>query len=163
SVWVLQVQTQNNVTMTNVTGGGGTWVHCPNCHITNPSGFTADAWYNLSGNAGTTSGISFTLSGSSGNVFSVNFYELLPPPGATASFDASAAATPSSCTTCNGPTLVLAATDAVIMNPGGAPATGWNACRAPYVTDSNGSCIGLDLSAGSTTLAINFTKASNPE
>src|SRR5713226_5177306 len=32
SVWILQVQVPNHgVTMTNVTGGGGTWVHCPNC------------------------------------------------------------------------------------------------------------------------------------
>ena len=163
SVWVLQVQTQNNVTMTSVTGGGGTWVHCPNCHVTNASGFNADAWYNLSGNAGTTSGITFTLSGSSGNVFAVNFYELLPPLGYTASFDAAATATPTSCTTCSGPTLVLAATDAVIMNPGGASAAGWNACAAPYITDANGSCIGLDVPAGSSTPQITFTKSSNPE
>ena len=163
SVWVLQVQTQNNVTITSVTGGGGTWVHCATCHVTNASGFNADAWYNLSGNSGTISGITFNLSGSSGNVLSANFYELLPPPGYTASFDVAATAAPSSCTTCTGPTLVLAATDAVIMNPGGAPSAGWNACSAPYITDPNGSCIGLDVPAGSSTPTIKFTGSSNPE
>ena len=163
SVWVLQVQTQTNVTITSVTGGGGSWVHCANCQVTNPSGFSADAWYNLSGNAGTTSGITFNLSGSSGTVLSANFYELLPPPGYTASLDTAGKATQSSCTTCSGPTLVLAATDAVIMNPGGAAAAGWNACSAPYITDANGSCIGLDVPVGSTTPTIKFTGSSNPE
>src|SRR5260370_26892012 len=40
SVWIIQMQVPTHgVTMTNVTGGGGTWVHCPHCHLDNPSGF----------------------------------------------------------------------------------------------------------------------------
>src|SRR5690242_5047418 len=118
SVWILQVQTGNcnpschpsGASLVSVSGGGGQWVHCPNCLVSNPNGFTADAFYNLSGNAGTDQGITLTLSGSSGTVFSVNFVELLPPPGTTASLDTSGTAAPSNCVTCNGPTLTLTGT-----------------------------------------------------
>lgn len=173
SVWILQVQTGNcapscsptNVTITSVTGGGGTWTACPNCHVQNPSGFNADAWYNLSGSAGFAgSGMTITLSGSSGSVFSVNFVELLPPPGTTASFDVAGTAAPSNCMTCNGPTLALTGTDAVWMNPGGSGSLSWNASGpSPYFTDYNGGTVGLNIPSGTTTPTKAFKNSSNPE
>src|SRR6267378_264767 len=71
SVWVIGTSTPNNVTITSVTGGGGTWIKCPNCHIFNPAGYSVDAWYNLTGNAGTTQGITINLSGQSGAFFNI--------------------------------------------------------------------------------------------
>jgi hypothetical protein len=163
SVWVVQIQTTNNVTITSVTGGGGTWVHCPNCHVTNPSGLNADASYNLSGNAGTSQGITITLSGSSGSIFGANFYELLPPPGSTASFDDSGISAPTGCTVCSGVTLThITGTDAIITNPGGPGQHVWNAWSAPYFMDSNGAGIALNVTSGAApTLA--FQAAHNPE
>ena len=152
SVWVLEVQGPNNFTIASVTGGGGQWVHCPNCHATNPSGFNVDAWYNLSGNAGEDgSHLAFTLSGSAGSFISVNFEELLPPPGTTASYDTSGVSTPTNCsgtsaTPCAGVSLTLSGTDAVISNPGGGPHASWNSWSAPYITTSNGSGWALNVS-----------------
>jgi hypothetical protein len=152
SVWILSVQTQNNVTITNVSGGGGTWVHCPNCHATNH--YNIDAWYNLSGNAGTSTGISITLSGASG-FFSGQFIEVLPPPGTTASFDASAIATPTNCsgtssTPCTAASLAgsISATDVIIQNDGGAAEAAWNSWSAPYIEDANGYGICLNCTSG---------------
>jgi len=74
----------------------------------------------LTGTAGTSQNISVTLSASSGAVFGETFYEILPPAGFTASYDTSATAIGTACQTCATPSLTLTATDAVIINPGGA-------------------------------------------
>ncbi len=154
SVWILSVQTQNNVTMTSVAGGGGTWVHCPNCHSTNPSGHNIDAFYNLTGNAGTTAGITITLSGNSG-FFSGQFIEILPPPGATASFDTSGIAAPSNCsgtssTPCTAVSLpgISGNTDVIVQSDGGAAEAAWNSWSAPYIEDANGYGICLNCTSG---------------
>jgi phage tail sheath gpL-like len=81
SVWVIDIQTINNVTITSVTGGGGTWIKCPNCHASDNAGNNVDAIYNLTGNAGTTQNITINLSGPSGNAFNVDLVEFLPPVG----------------------------------------------------------------------------------
>ena len=138
SVWILEVQVPSHgVTITNVTGGGGTWTHCPKCHVDNPNGFDADAWYNLGGNAGTAGGISFTLSGNSGAFISVNFVELLPPAGTTAFYDDSGTAIRSGCSgKSSTPCLAvgglnITATDVVWQNPGGAGQAAWNSWSFP--------------------------------
>lgn len=154
SVWIMQVQTPNNVTISSVSGGGGQWIHCPNCHAVNSNGgFSTDAWYNLTGNTGTYNGITITLSGSSGSFFGANFVELLPPAGYAASYDTSGTATPTNCSgsaggTCTGVTLSLSATDAIWTNPGGASNTGWNSWSAPYVTDATGGGTSLNTVDG---------------
>lgn len=162
SVWVIAIQTSNNVTISSVTGGGGTWVHCPNCHGINASGFNVDAWYNLTGLAGTSQNISITLSASSGAVFGETFYEILPPAGSTASFDTSNVGTGSNCTSCATPALTLTATDAVIINPGGAASHGFDSYASPYITDWNGAGIGLNIAPGTATPSKTFLNASNP-
>src|SRR5260370_6792398 len=89
TVWVAEVQTTNNVTITSVTGGGGAWTLCPasSCHLfSSTPARNVDMAYNLTGNAGT-SQITINLSGASGAVLGANFFEFLPPAGSTASFD----------------------------------------------------------------------------
>ncbi len=158
SIWVLQVLTPTNVNMTGVTGGGGAWVHCLNCKVTNlctagvngcPStgGFTSDAWYNLSGNAGTTTGISFTMSASS-TFTNTTFYEFLPPPGTTAIYDDSGTAAPVGCNPCTGVQLNnITGTDLVLQMQGGPAA--WNSFSAPYSLTADGNGYALNVNAGS--------------
>ena len=166
SIWVFQIQVPNHgVTITNVTGGGGTWIHCPNCHVDNPNGFDADAWYNLTGNAGTVQGITATLSGSSGSFISANFYEMLPPPGSTASYDGSGNAFSSAaCSTCTGAAISgLTGTDVIIQNPGGGPQANWNAWSAPYITTANGSGICLNCTSGAAPTVQFSGSSTHPE
>src|SRR6267142_2968951 len=162
SVWVIQVMTPNNVTITSITGGGGTWIKCPNCHAFNPSGFSIDAWYNLTGNAGTTQNITINLSGASGAFFNINFFELLPPPGTTASYDDSGSVIRTGCTTCTAVQLNnITATDIIIENPGGASQAAWNSWSAPYVTDTNGGAYSLNTRSGAAPTTT-FDAVSNP-
>ena len=161
SVWILEVQTPNATTMTNVTGGGGSWVHCPKCAVRNT--YSADAWYNLSGNAGTYQGITFTLSGGSGSFVSVNFIELLPPPGSTASYDDSGSARPTNCITCTAVGgLNITGTDAIWQNPGGASQLKFNSWSAPYITTANGSGIALNTTSN-TAPTSTYTTSVSPE
>ena len=167
SVWILQAQMPNNVTITSVNpgSGGGTWIQCTACHVTNPSGFTEDVWYNLTGNAGFNgaSPFGFTLSGSAGTFLGANFIELLPPAGSTASVDTVGTAAPNSCTTCIGPTLTLTATDAVWMNPGGNSQAKWNSSGPPpFFLDYNGGTIGLNLPPGTVTPQTTYDSNSQP-
>ena len=161
SVWILEIQTPNNVTISSVSGGGGTWVRCPNCHSVNNS--SVDAWYNLSGNAGVTQGISFTLSGNAGAYLGATFIEVLPPPGTTPAYDDSGSSIQSNCTTCSAVTLSnITGTDAIIRNDGGAAPVQWNSWSAPYMTDSNGFAIGLNVTSG-TGPTVTYSRVSNPE
>src|SRR5215472_491516 len=169
SVWVLQVQVPGTGrTVTSVTGPGSTtWQHCSQCQFSQSQwnggqGLSVDVWYAFNGPAGTdgSSGkqFSYTLSVSPGSLgfVSTTFYELLPPSGATASFDTAANATPTNCTTCTGPTISTTATDFVLMNAGGGPAS-WNACPdAGFYTDSNGACIGVNIAPGTLSLSKAF-------
>jgi len=161
SVWVIQVMTPNNVTITSVTGGGGTWVKCPNCHVFNSSGFSVDAWYNLTGNAGTVTGITINLSGTSGAFFNINFFEALPPPGTTAVYDDSGSVARAACTTCTGVNLNITGTDIIFYNPGGASQATWNSWSSPYVTDTNGGAFSLNATSG-TAPTVLFDAVSNP-
>jgi len=166
SVWIIEGQLPVGSTITNVTGGGGTWVHCPNCQAHSAALWT-DAWYNLTGNAGTFQAITVTFSGSIRP--NLNFVEILPPPGQTASFDTSGSATPTNCsgtssTPCTGVTLAgggtLGGTDAVWTNPGGASGSGWNDCSAPYITTANDGCLALNTNSGAA-LTKSYTPCNN--
>lgn len=162
SVWVIQVMTPNNVTITSVTGGGGTWVKCPNCHTFNPSSFSIDAWYNLSGNAGTTQNITIKLSGLSGAFFNINFFEALPPAGTTASYDDSGSVIRNNCTTCTSVALSnITGTDIIFHNPGGASQASWNSWSSPYIEDMNGGAYSLNTTSGAAPTTT-FTGNSNP-
>src|SRR5215467_15813177 len=169
SIWILQSQSPNNVSISSINpgNGGGTWIHCAACHVTNPSGLTADVWYNLTGSAGFVmgSGFGFTLSGNAGNFFGANFIEISPPAGSIASLDTQATATPIGCSACTGPTLTTTATDAIWMNPGGGPDIDWNSSSAPFFTDFNGGIVGLNIAPGTITINKKFATPplQNPE
>lgn len=150
TVWVVYIHTPADVTITSVSGGGGTWTLCPasSCHVFNATvGANVDMAYNLTGTAGTTH-ITVSLSGNAGSFFGANFVEIKPPSGSTASFDASGATSSASCTTCTAVGLTLSATDAVIQMLGGNNPAAWNSWSAPYFEDMASNGIGLNVSNG---------------
>jgi hypothetical protein len=150
SVWILQINTVNNVTIQSISGGGGTWIHCPNCHRNNPSGGNVDAAYNLTGNAGTVQNITITLTGASGgNGMAINFVEVMPPAGSTASYDDSGSVAPAACSTCTGPTLSnITATDFIWSNPGNATQVDWKSVSSPWTLTENGTMFNLNATSG---------------
>jgi hypothetical protein len=158
SIWVIDIETVSNVTITSVTGGGGTWIHCSNCHAFDPAtGHSVDAIYNLTGTGGTIGdNLTVNLSGlSGGNGPAINFTEFLPPAGATASLDASGSVFRSGCfnpsgnSTCTGVNLgTLSATDIIVTNPGASAPANWNAAL-PYTVTMNGGMFNLNTTDGS--------------
>jgi len=135
TVWIILAKTGNGAAISSVSGGGGTWAHCPNCHSSNGS-TGLDAFYNLSGTGGTTS-ITVNLSASAASFFQAIFIEVMPPPGSTPSFDTSGTASDSSCTSCTAVGLTLSATDVVVEVQAGA-GTNWQSWTRPYVTSNHG-------------------------
>jgi hypothetical protein len=126
TIWIVIVGTTNNVNISSVTGGGGTWTICSTCHIYDPTVARAiSVAYNLTGNTGTGS-VTVNLTGNSGTVFSGNFFEFLPPAGSTASFDTAATSVSTSCTTCTGVGLTLSATDLVIQRDAANSPSSWH-------------------------------------
>lgn len=148
SIWAVLVGTNNDVTISSVTGGGGTWTLCPSCHIYNAGlSKNLDIAYNLTGNAGTTS-ITVTLSGAASGQFGLNFVEIIPPPGGTASFDDAGTSATTSCTTCTGVGLNITATDAIVQFVDATGPTTWNAWSAPYTTLPLGEGLNLNATTG---------------
>jgi hypothetical protein len=148
SVWVAALFTGNNVTMSSVSGGGGTWTHCPtSCHnFTTPS--NVDAMYNLTGSSGTTN-ITVTASANGSGGYGIEFIELLPPSGYTASIDATGSNGSSSCSSCTGVGLTVTGTDAIVQLPtvnNGLDL--WNLFSSPYTTTTFGNGIALNTSSG---------------
>lgn len=155
TVWAIAALAGNNVTISSVSGGGGTWSLCPSseCHTYNSTlGWGTDIAYNLSGSSATTA-ITVTMSANTTGYFTLQFVELKPPPGSTASFDTGAATNNSTCSTCTAADIVTSATDAVWQwqNVNGAP-TGWTAWSSPYITDNaaNGLCLNCSVSSAPT-------------
>jgi hypothetical protein len=151
TVWAVVVGTTNNVTISSVTGGGGSWQLCgAPCHVfqSSPIPRALDMAYNLTGNPGTGS-VTINLSGNSGTVFGANFIELLPPAGSTASFDIGGATSAASCSvTCTGVGLSISATDAIVqVIDANAPAA-WNSWSAPYTSLPLGEAVYLDATNG---------------
>lgn len=151
TVWVMEIQTTNNVTITSVTGGGGGWTLCPasSCHLFSSSpARNVDMAYNLTGAAGTTS-VTVNLSGGSGTIFGANFFEFLPPPGSTASFDAAATNLSTNCSgTCPGVGLTITGTDVILQSMHANSASTWNAWSSPYTTLPLGEGLYLNAKSG---------------
>src|ERR1700744_2411221 len=107
SVWVAwMLDATNNITLSSVTGGGGTWTHCPSCAVYNTTMTEGlDAYYNVTGTAGTTP-INVTTSATPSVGWQVGFIELKPPAGTTASYDTSGSINDTTnCTSCAMPSL----------------------------------------------------------
>jgi hypothetical protein len=148
SIWILRIHTNVNVSITSVTGGGGTWHLCSGCHLWNAAtSDDQDLAYNLTGNAGANT-VTVNLSGSAGSYLGGNFIEILPPSGSTASFVTANTSTASSGTTLTAPTLTLSGTDAVVEVLSGTGALGVNAFSSGYVTDYASDGIGLNITSG---------------
>lgn len=152
TIWAIVIKTGNSVTISSVSGGGGSWIHCPTCHVSGSSispinSINLDASYNLTGNANTGS-ITVTLSSSASGFFQIMFYELLPPPGSAASLDTVGTASQTGCATCTAVGLGLSATDAVIQIQAGGSVAGWNAWSSPYLTDTRGNGVALNVTSG---------------
>jgi hypothetical protein len=157
SSWIVSAMTGNNVTISSVSGGRGSWQLCPGsaCHsFSSTLSLNSDLAYNLSGRSGTQA-ITVNLSGNSSGFFVAQFAEVLPPPGYTASYDTGGNHADTTCTTsCAGVPLTLSATDFVYqccsfnINPwqsiGGSP---WS---SPYLTSPVGNGFGLNVPSGST-------------
>jgi hypothetical protein len=150
SVWVVYLTTNSNNFISNVTGGGGSWVHCPSCQIWNATLSRAeDAWYNLSGNAGTINSVVVTLNSAAVGQFGLNFIELLPPSGYTASYDTSGTTSTNSCTTCTGVGFgSLGGTDVIIQSIAATSPSSWHAWSSPYATLPLGEGINLNATSG---------------
>jgi hypothetical protein len=153
SLMIVRIHTQNNVTITNVTGGGGTWHLCPasSCHLFNSAiSDNQDLAYNLSGTGGVAS-FTVTLSGAAAGFFGGNFIEFLPPSGSVPSFDVAGTTTSSTCTTCTGPNLSTTATDLilhVLSQNGASGPNAWRAFSSPYMTDYSSNAVNLNATSG---------------
>jgi hypothetical protein len=153
SVMLVRIHTRNNVTISSVSGGGGTWQLCPagSCHVYDATlNDNQDVAYSLSGTGGATN-FTVNLSGAASGFFGGNFIEFLPPPGSTPSLDATGTAPSSTCTTCTGVPLAITATDLIlqILSGNGAKGTNaWRAYSAPYMTDYASDGINLNATNG---------------
>jgi len=110
--------------------------------------------YSLTGPAGTNS-IKVQLSGNSGAILGVNFFEFLPPAGATASFDTAGTTSSTTCGgTCAGVGLTISATDVILQSMHANNTPVWNAWSAPYLTLPLGEGLNLNASSGAAPTAI---------
>lgn len=160
SVWILGVQTTNNVTI--ATSGGWTLCTSSACHYYDTSfGVNLDLAMKTGGTAGTTS-ISVTLSGASGKTFTPVFVEYLPPAGWTPSYDGGATSHNASCSTaCTAAAPTISATDAVfhlsLARYGGLSVENpfqWAGSPAGYAaTEFLGNDAGFGLNVSSSTAA----------
>ena len=158
SAVMVDVITGNNVTISSVTGGSGSW-SSTGCHVTNTGHNNMDAYYGTGITAGTTS-FTVNLSGSATSFFYVGFHEALVPAGYTASFDkcVNFAVDNTTCSgTCNGVSFsggnALTQTDAVFVavDSGGTAVT--NSLSSPYQMDQVGDFYALNVPAGTSTLS----------
>ncbi len=151
SIWIVTASTPNNATIASVTGGGGNWTLCPasSCHMYDATlGRNVDAAYNLTG-AGNTQAITVTLNTNSTTFFKVTMIEIMPPAGATASFESAGAVSSASCTSsCPGVGLTVTGTDVIYQFQGIHDPAGWNAWSAPYITTTQGGGMCLNCTSG---------------
>jgi hypothetical protein len=115
SVWIVATANSANISPSSISLGGGTWVKCTPCHGFTPGYWSSDIFYNLGGTAGTTT-LDVNYSSAPSATSLMQFIEISPPIGSTASFDTGGYNASASCTTtCNGVALTLAGNDAIIM------------------------------------------------
>jgi len=137
TVWVFYIDTAS-ATSASVSGGGATWTECVSCRIT-VTNHHAFVFYAFNGSSGQTD-FSISAPGNSGSL-SVQFAEIQPPAGSTASFDVgtgssvSCGGTPA---TCVGPSLALSATDFVMNFLDGTAPGSWNGWPSPWLTLPSG-------------------------
>jgi hypothetical protein len=156
SVWVMVLaNTTTNLTISGVSGGGGTWTACASsgCHQYLSGLGNIDVYYNLTGSSGSNS---FTVTASttipSGGDSWIDFIELLPPSGYTASLDS--VGTSTTCggsaggtgTTCTGAALTVTGTDALLQIDAEMEndyPTAFNAFSGSFLADyqANGICL----------------------
>jgi hypothetical protein len=155
SVWMVFAHVGNNVTISSVSGGGGTWNLCPSseCHAyqSGCGGIDIDAAYNLTGSTGTQS-FTMTLSGTPTGYFNFYFVEMLPPSGLKVSFDAAGAVADSCTTPCTGVALTLTGTDAIMQNAVPCTSAAGNGAwtpSPPYFTDNAQDGVALNTTSGS--------------
>lgn len=137
SVWVFYIDTIS-ASSASVSGGGAIWNQCSACgtSVTNHHAFV---FYAIGGSSGQTN-FSISAPGNSGSL-SVEFFELLPPSGSTASFDTgtgistTCSGTPATCT---GASLSLSSTDFVIEFLDGTAPGSWNGWPSPWLTLPSG-------------------------
>lgn len=141
SAMAVYIITDNSVTITSVSGGGGTWNLCAAsaCHVVNTGNDSLDAAYNLTGTGGATS-ISVSLSTSGATELFAGFMEFAPPKGTTPQLDTVGVAQSSSClSNCPTPALTLTGTnDAVFL--GDDTDHTLVSCTSPYQD-----CVGPEL------------------
>lgn len=145
TVWVFYIDTVS-ASSASVSGGGVTWTQCSQCglSVTNHHAFV---FYAIGGSAGQTN-FSVSAPGNSGSL-SVQFFELQPPSGATASFDTGGNVSSTTCSgTCTGVSLSLSSTDAVIQFLDGNAPPSWNGWSSPYYTLASGDGVHLNAAAG---------------
>ena len=141
--------------ITGVTGGGGTWVHCPSCSVAHSGSGSVDFYYNLSVAGGAPS-LNVTI-GSSFPFFAVQVWEVNRGTG-TATYDTSNTATPATCTSCATPALTLTGSKDAIFELA-APANSITAIST-YTFNSNADSVGVAYGLNITTgTAVNWTQS----
>ncbi|MGB8834168.1 MAG: hypothetical protein WCC95_18600 [Candidatus Sulfotelmatobacter sp.] len=165
--WTVPVQASNSViviaaeftathNISSISGGGGgaVWTHCTACK--NTSQYFIDIWYGTGLTVGTDASTVTVTFDSSASVLELNWAELLPPNGLTASFDTGNNAASASCNPCTTPSISVASgsTDAIYIYQDEAQAYA-NAfpvvSAAPYYMDMGGNPFALDVTGTSST------------
>lgn len=134
TVWVFYIDTVS-ATSASVSGGGVTWTQCTACGLT-VTNHHAFVFYAIGGPAGQTN-FSISAPGNSGSL-SVQFAEVAPPSGSTASFDIGNATSVNCSGTCTGASLSLTATDFVFEFLDGTAPGSWNGWPSPWLTLASG-------------------------
>ena len=116
----------------SVAGGGGTWVHCSNCHAEDANNNQVDISYNITpGSSATT--ITPTITSGSPGIFIAYVVELSCTGTPQLDSGASGSGTVATCTSCAMQNLTLNASDSVmqIITPNGS----CSAAGSPYNTN----------------------------
>lgn len=147
SLWIACGAPAADDTISSITGGSGTWHSMANAHVVALGATILDCQENTTGTAGTAS-LSMTMT--SQNLFAIFFVEALPPSGYSASFDVAGNSAPTSCASCDGPSLNLAATDLVVTVWGQANSpvlnSGFSVFAAPFFTGLSGDGFATNVS-----------------
>lgn len=156
TVWVMCVNLVANVQISTITGTGSSgWTVQSSTHMVDTT--TGNYMECATSTAGTAGAGPFTvnLTATNGAGFFTVFFELLPPPGYTGSFDNGAVNLSNNvitCTTCTAASVVTTATDAVVRvaieaNTPRSP----NFWSSPYLTSQGSEGIGLNIPPGTDT------------
>jgi hypothetical protein len=102
-----------NETILSVTGGSG-WTVQPLSHLVdNTNGSYGECITSAAGTSGL-SNLTLNLNGAISGGFYTDLFELLPPPGSTASFDTANTVSLTSCTSCQAASVSISTTDIIV-------------------------------------------------